>query len=348
LVSFQMLPEQPASELLDAVELADRLGYHACYSADEIYHKDPWLLFAATAQRTERLRLGPCVTPIYMREPTYIAQLAATLDELSGGRAEVVFGIGNIAMLQQYGVEWRGTRPIARLREAHRVMRTILDEGEIDFEGDFYRYTGVTTAAHPVQEHLPLKVGAMGGPKSMEVAGEIADGLHAACAYSPEALGYAVEHARIGAERVDKGMDGFDLGDSLLGAIAPDGDVARRAGRILAAFYIPSMPPALLERHDIDPDSVQPVNEAFAAGDVKRALDATPDEVADRIMVAGTPEDWVGWLKDTYAPSGLNHALVSFTDPFTLKAWAGIDVEGLPDLGEQVRMVGEEVIPEVV
>jgi 5,10-methylenetetrahydromethanopterin reductase len=94
LLSFQMLPEQPASELLDAVALADELGYHGCYSADEIYHKDAWLLFAAAAQRTERVRLGPCVAPIYMREPTYVAQLAATLDELSGGRAEVVFGIG--------------------------------------------------------------------------------------------------------------------------------------------------------------------------------------------------------------------------------------------------------------
>jgi 5,10-methylenetetrahydromethanopterin reductase len=342
-----MLPEQPASELLDAAELADGLGYYACYSADEIYHKDAWLLFGAAAQRTDRIRLGPCVAPIYMREPTYIAQLAATLDELSGGRAEVVFGIGNVAMLQQYGVEWRGTRPMARLREAHQVMRTVLDEGAIDFEGDFYRYTGVTTAARPVQQHLPLKIGAMGGPKSMEVAGEIADGLHTACAYSPEALGYAVEHARIGSERVGGSMDGFDLGDSLLGAIAPDGDTARRAGRILAAFYIPSMPPALLERHGIDPDAVTPVTDAFAAGDVQRALEATPDEVADRIMVAGTPEDWVSWLTDTYAPSGLNHALVSFTDPFTLKAWAGIEVEGLPDLGEQVRMVGEQVIPEV-
>jgi 5,10-methylenetetrahydromethanopterin reductase len=235
-LSFQVLPEQPASELLDAIAAADRLGYYACYSADEIYHKDAWLLFAAAAERTERIRLGPCVAPIYMREPTYIAQLAATLDELSGGRAEVVFGIGNIAMLEQYGVEWRGTRPIARLREAHQVMRTVLDEGAIDFEGDFYRYTCVTTASHPVQEHLPLKIGAMGGPKSMELAGEIADGLHTACAYSPEALGYAVEHFQAGVERAGRNPDGLDRGDSLLGAIAPDGDVARRAGRILAAF----------------------------------------------------------------------------------------------------------------
>jgi 5,10-methylenetetrahydromethanopterin reductase len=346
-VSFQMLPEQPASELLDAITAADELGYHACYSADEIYHKDAWLLFAAAAHRTERIRLGPCVAPIYMREPTYIAQLAATLDELSNGRAEVVFGIGNIAMLEQYGVEWRGTRPIARLREAHHVMRTVLDEGAISFDGDFYRYTGVTTASRPAQEHLPLKIGAMGGPKSMELAGEIADGLHTACAYSPEALGYAVKHFHAGVERAGRDADGLDLGDSLLGAIAPDGEVARRAGRILAAFYIPSMPPALLERHGIEPESVAGVTEAFAAGDVQRALEATPDDVADRIMIAGTPEDWVRWLTETYAPAGLDHALVSFTDPFTLRAWAGIEVEGLPDLEEQVRLFGEQVLPEL-
>src|SRR5581483_427666 len=321
-VSLQMLPQQPAGELLDAVSLADRLGYYACYSADEIYHKDAWLLLAAAAQRTERIRLGPCLAPIYMRDPTYVAQLAATLDELSEGRAEVVFGIGNIAMLEQYGVEWQGTRPIARLREAHHVLRTVLDEGSIDFAGDFYRYTGVTTASRPVQEHLPLKIGAMGGPKSMELAGEIADGLHTACAYSPKALGYAAEHFRAGAERVGRDLDGLDLGDSLLGAIAPDGDVARRAGRILAAFYIPSMPPALLERHGIELERVTAVTEAFAAGDVQRALEATPSEVADQIMVAGTPEDWVRWLTKTYASAGLNHALVSFTDPFTLRAWA--------------------------
>jgi hypothetical protein len=56
----------------------------------------------------------------------------------------------------------------------------------------------------------------------------------------------------------------------------------------------------------------------------------------------------VEWLHETFAPAGLNHALVSFTDPFTLKAWAGIEVEGLPDLAEQVRLVGEQVLPELI
>jgi 5,10-methylenetetrahydromethanopterin reductase len=346
-VSLQLIPEQPAEQLLAAAQAADELGYYACYSADEIYHKEAWLLLTAAARETERIRLGPCAAPVYLRDPTYIAQLAATLDELSRGRAEVVLGIGNLAMLGQYGIEWRGSRPIARLREAYHVIRELLDEGSIDFQGEFFRYAGVTTAARPVQERVPLMLGAMGGPKSMQLAGEIADGLHTACAYSAEALRYAVHHFKVGADRAGRDADRLDIGDSLLGAIAPDREVARRAGRILAAFYIPSMPPALLARHAIEPDDVAPINQAFAAGDIERALALTPNDVADRIMVAGAPEDWIEWFTRAYAPAGLNHALLSFTDLFTLKAWANVEVAGIPDLVEQVRLFGEHVLPQL-
>ncbi len=47
------------------------------------------------------------------------------------------------------------------------MIRTLLDEGSIDFQGEFFRYGGISTAARPVQEHVPGKPGAMGGPKSM-------------------------------------------------------------------------------------------------------------------------------------------------------------------------------------
>jgi alkanesulfonate monooxygenase SsuD/methylene tetrahydromethanopterin reductase-like flavin-dependent oxidoreductase (luciferase family) len=93
------------------------------------------------------------VSPIFLRDPTHIAQLAATWDELSQGRAEIVCGIGNLAMLDQYGITWQGTRPLARLREAVAVIRAVLDHGAIDVTGDFYRYSGVFTAARAVQAH---------------------------------------------------------------------------------------------------------------------------------------------------------------------------------------------------
>jgi len=345
LVSLQLIPEQPTTQLLDAVKVADELGFHACYSADEIYHKDGWLLLAAAAAQTDRLRLGPCVAPLYLRDPTHIAQLAATLDELSAGRAEVVLGIGNVAMLEQYGVTWRGTRPIARLAEAHHVIRTLLDSGTIDLDGEFFSYSSVSTAASPVQAHLPVKLGAMGGPRSMVLAGEIADGLHTACAYSHEALSYAADNFKMGAANAGRDSGGLDLGCSLLGAIGPDAEAARRAGRILAAFYIPSMPPPLLARHGITPGDARPINAAFAAGDVERALSLTPDELADRIVLAGSPDDWLAWLSGPYAEAGFGHALVSFADPYTVAAWTGREVDGVPDLVEQVRLVGQEVLP---
>ena len=332
-------------ELIGAVVLADELGYHACYGADEIYHKDTWLLFAAAARETERVRLGPCVSPIYLRDPTHIAQLAATLDEISGGRAEVVFGIGNLAMLDQYGVGWKGTRPIGRLREAHAVMRTLLDEGAVDFEGDFYRYAGVFTAARPVQEHLPLKIGAMGGPKSMRLAGEVADGMLTACAYSPEAIDYALEQVRLGAERAGRDVGSVDVGDNLLGAISADGEAARAAAGVLAAFYIPSMPAGLLARHGLSRDELLPVIDAFAAGDVERALEQTPEAVVDSLCVAGTPEQWIERLRRDVLPTGVDHLLVSFADPFTVRSWSGREIDGVPDLAGQLRLFRDEVMP---
>ena len=58
-------------------------------------------------------------------------------------------------------------------------------------------------------------------------------------------------------------------------------------------------------------------------------------------------DDWVEWLAGTYAPAGMNHALVSFADPFTLEAWADREIEGLPSLVEQVRLFGEQVLPRI-
>jgi 5,10-methylenetetrahydromethanopterin reductase len=179
----------------------------------------------------------------------------------------------------------------------------------------------------------------------MELAGAMSEGLHTACAYSDEALDYAATHFRAGARRAGRDPSQLDLGCSLLGAIGPDGDAARRAGRLLAAFYIPSMPSALLERHGIASADVEPINAAFAAGEIEQALAATPDELADRIVLAGEPDEWVTYLNGPYAAAGFTHALVSFADPFTVKAWTGREVAGVPSYTEQVRLVGEQVLP---
>jgi 5,10-methylenetetrahydromethanopterin reductase len=344
--SCELLPEHPLANLIEVIVFADQLGFYACYSADETYHKDMWILFAAAAERTRRIRLGPEVTHAILRDPTMIAQQAATLDELTGGRVEVVFSIGNLGMLDQYHVRWRGTRPLARLREAHQVMRRFLDDGRIDFDGEFYRYTGLFTAAKPIQSRLPLKMGAMRGPGSFRLAGEIADGIHVACAHSAEALRYAADHVREGAARVERPLDeDFDFCASILGAIGPDAAAAKEAARVAAAFYISSMSPEVVERHGIPFDEVLPVIKAFGRGDVDGALALVSPEVGERLSLAGTPEEWITRISRDFRPHGYNHVAAGLADPYLVQSWSGQPIAGVPPLPEQLQLIHDEVLP---
>src|SRR3712207_453410 len=112
------------------------------------------------------------------------------------------------------------------------VMRTFLDEGKIDFQGDFFSYTGLSTAARPVQERIPLLMGGMKGPRSFQAAGEIADGLHHALSYSREAYEYVAENLKIGAERAGRDWRSLDNGTWVVTVVAEDSAAAKRAARI--------------------------------------------------------------------------------------------------------------------
>jgi 5,10-methylenetetrahydromethanopterin reductase len=342
-----MLPDYPLTDSIEMIKVADELGYYACYSVDETWHKDMWLLFAAAADKTHNIRFGPDVTHVFLREPTLICQQLATLDELSGGRAEAVVSTGNFSLMEQYHVDWAHRRPLSRLREAMHVMRTFLDDGKIDFEGDFFHYTGLFTAARPVQERIPLKMGAMKGPRSFEAAGEIADGMHHALSYSPEAYDYAIDHVKIGAERAGRNWQDLDLGAWIVSVVSEDSAAAKRAARILVAFYIPAMPPEQLARHGIDQAELQPMFDAFAVGDVAKAINMFSPEMAEKLSVAGTPEECAEQIKRDIEPSGINHIILALADAPLVELFSGQSVEGVPPITEQLRLVAERMIPAV-
>ncbi|HXV94058.1 MAG TPA: LLM class flavin-dependent oxidoreductase, partial [Pseudonocardia sp.] len=93
--SFAVLPGHRAEETLWSIERADELGLHACYTTDGTGSNGLSPLLAAAARRTRRIRLGSTVTARALREPELVAQAAAALDELSGGRAELVLSCGD-------------------------------------------------------------------------------------------------------------------------------------------------------------------------------------------------------------------------------------------------------------
>ena len=343
--SYAMLPDHPVGELIEAIELADELGFYSVCGADETYHKDMWSIFAAAARSTKRIRLTSDVTHVILKDPTIIVQQAATLDELSGGRVELGYSIGNFGMLEQYHATDRAARSLARLREAHEVMRTFLEQGTINFHGEFYEYTGLFTSARPVQERIPIKIGAMRGPRSFQLAGEIADGMHQALAYSREAMDYAVEHIRIGAARAGRDWRELDIGAWMITSVSEDSQAAKDAARVLAAFYVSAMPREQVERHGIDPDSLQPIVDAFTAGDVERGVELTTPELGEKLSCAGTPEEIVEKIERDVVPSGFNHVIFALTDPYLVETWSGRKIENVPDLKGQLRLIHDRVMP---
>ncbi|MGY1439050.1 LLM class flavin-dependent oxidoreductase [Streptomyces reniochalinae] len=343
--SYAMLPDYPLTESLEAVRLADELGFHACYAADETWHKDMWLLFAAAAGSTTRIRLGPSVSPVTLREPSLIAQAVATLDELSEGRAEAVLSSGNFGLLAQYGIDWQHTRPLSRTKEALAVVRTLLDEGAITRQGEFYSYEGLFTFARPVQQRVPLKLGAMRGPRSFEAAGELSDGCHHALSYTRDAYEYAVRHIRAGAERAGKDWRALDIGAWVVFATGPDSAAAKDAARSMVGIYASSMPAEQLVRNGVDPAELKPVIDAIGAGDLARGIELTTDSLTERLSVSGTPQECAARIRDEIAPAGVNHVICAVTDRALVRAFTGRDLEGVADAATQLRAIHGEIMP---
>ncbi|GAA0951000.1 LLM class flavin-dependent oxidoreductase [Nonomuraea longicatena] len=343
--SYVMLPDYPLEESLASIRLADELGFHACYAADETWHKDLWLLFAAASRQTSRIRLGPSVSSVVLREPTLIAQAAATLDELSGGRAEVVLSCGNFGLLAQYGIDWQVTKPLSRVKEAAAVVRTLLDTGAITHQGEFFRYDGLFTFARPVQERVPVKFGAMVGPRSFQAAGELSDGVHHALSYTREAYDYLVANVRAGAEKAGKDPADLDIGAWVVFATGPDSAVAKEAARSMVGLYASSMSAAQLERNGVDPASVKPIVDALGDGDLARAVELTSPELADRLSIAGTPEECVAKIKREIEPSGVNHMILAVTDSTLVRQFMGRDLPEVPSVDAQLRLIHDRVFP---
>jgi 5,10-methylenetetrahydromethanopterin reductase len=343
--SYVMLPDYPLTESLASIQLADELGFHAVYAADETWHKDLWLLFAAAADKTTNIRMGPSVSAVVLREPTLIAQAAATLDELTGGRAEVVLSSGNFGLLAQYGMDWTTQKPLSRVKEGVQVIRTLLDDGAITFDGEFFTYKGLFSFARPVQDHLPVKMGAMRGPKSFQVAAEFSDGCHHALSYTKGAYEYMYENMKIGADRAGKNVDDLDIGAWVVFSTGEDSAVAKDAARSMVGLYASAMPNEQLERNGVSPESMKPIIDALGAGDLAGSIDATTPEIGETLSIAGTPEECVAKLKEIEA-AGVNHMILAITDATLVKTFMGRDIEGVADVDTQLRLIHDRIMPE--
>src|SRR5919106_4344333 len=233
-------PEAPVPDLVELAEGAERLGYEYVWVNDERLERDPSTVLAAIAMQTRLLRVGPGVTNPYSRHPALLATAAATLDELSGGRAVLGIGAGgtNHAAL---GIEREA--PVVALREALAVIRGLLSGATVTVEGRVIRAVSATLGFDAC-EGLPIYVGAR-GPKVLELAGELADGVIVGNVASEAGWRYALDHVGRGAERAGRGVEDLSLVAWLYACVADDGEAALDAIRPMAATSLVTSRPVL-------------------------------------------------------------------------------------------------------
>jgi F420-dependent oxidoreductase-like protein len=179
LISAKLAPTFDYAVLEEFWRAADELGFHAVWGYDHFYGlTDPgaptfegWTILTAMAARTTRARVGCMVTGVTYRHPAVLANMAVTVDHVSGGRLE--FGIGaawHEPEHRGYGLDFPspGTR-VAMLDEALQVVKLLWTEEAPSFEGRFYHLQEARCVPKPLQQpHPPIVVGGS-QPKMLRV-----------------------------------------------------------------------------------------------------------------------------------------------------------------------------------
>jgi len=148
--------------VVEAAQSAEAAGWDALFLWDHLGYvwgapsADPWVVLAAVAQATVRLRLGTAVTPLPRRRPAVVATAVATLDRLSGGRVIFGAGLGGVpSEFTAFGESGEASDRAAMLDEGLELVTGLWSGEPVTHAGRFYRVDGVTLAPLPVQRPRP-------------------------------------------------------------------------------------------------------------------------------------------------------------------------------------------------
>jgi probable F420-dependent oxidoreductase len=286
----------PLVELPALVRRAEAAGYDGLWSEESTGY-DGFTPLAVAAQHTERMRLATGIVNVYTRGPVLLAQSAAALAELSGGR--FVLGLGassNVIVEQWNGIPFE--RPLARVRETVESLRAIL-AGE--------RGPGGFKLPNPPPP-VPIVLAAL-RDRMLRVAAEIGDGAFAN--FLP------VSGARQVVETF--GAPDKELACRFLSIPGAADEALAAAKRIFVAY---ATVPVYTEffRWLGHADEIDPVVDAWTAGDRKRALELAPERLVREIFLLG-PVDAQREQLAAFAEAGIDTAVLAlFCPPHELPA----------------------------
>lgn len=289
-----LLPSHPAGRLAEIAQLAERTGYDYLWLADERFFREVYASLTLCALRTERIKLGPCVTDPYSRHAALTAMAIATLDEISGQRAVLGIGAG-VSGFRELGIA-REKSGVA-LREAVEVIRRLLAGETVTYTGSVVRVDGAHLDFTPVRAEVPMYIASQRAV-GCRSAGRVADGaIMQGCVAEP-LLAFFKDTVAAGAREAGRDPAAIDLVARINVCIADDRQAARNLMkptivRSLSAqrpdFFTfttagLTIPPALATHLEGLTYAYDPRPYQAAAADV-------PDAFVDAVALAGPPEE---------------------------------------------------------
>ena len=276
---IEFVPQIPLDELVRLVKIAEDVGFEYAWITDHYNNKNVYETLALIAANTETIKMGPGVTNPYVRSPAISASAIATIDEISNGRATFGIGPGDKATFDALGIAW--DKPVSTIKAAIADINTLL-------AGEKTEAGAALGGAKKVQDAIPIYMGAQ-GPKMLETAGEIADGV-LINASNPKDYEAAMPMIKKGIG--DQAKD-FDVAAYTATSIGTDSEAAKNAAKIVVAFIAAGSPPPVIERHGLPEGFNEQMGEFLAQGNFGGAIGAVTEEALDAFSVCGTPDEFI-------------------------------------------------------
>lgn len=296
-----------AAEIVDLVVLAEQLGYESAWLA-EGHGGDQFALLAACAVRTSRIRLGTSISSVFVRTAPTIAMAASTVADLSGGRFILGLGSSHKAQVEpEHGVVY--SKPLTRTRETVAIVRELVRNGRVQFEGQTIRIESFDLWYAPRQRDIPVYLSAVFA-KGIALTGEVADGI-----ILTRSTLQTASRVRAQLDAAARGV-GRDPGNIELTTLLPTSvgetrDAALAALRPGLAFYLGFFPRynRMMAEHGF-PDEAAAIAQAWKRGDRETAERTVSDAMIDATSIAGTPEQCRAKI-EAYRQSGFDLPIIS-------------------------------------
>jgi|AntDeeMinimDraft_4_1070355.scaffolds.fasta_scaffold00085_61 alkanesulfonate monooxygenase SsuD/methylene tetrahydromethanopterin reductase-like flavin-dependent oxidoreductase (luciferase family) len=300
----------PRTGTHDPTELAievEELGYDSIWMG-ELWGTSSVIKLSEIAARTNEVKIGTAIVNVFSRTPAVLAMTAATLDQVSDGRAS--FGVGTstrVAIENVHGMSFE--RPVRRAHETIEIVQRILTDDEpVNYDGELLSVNGVP----PVNRDVPVYHAAL-GKANRRVVGRLCDG------WMPHNIPFSelddafavVEDA---ASEAGRDPEEITIAPYVPAAVSDDGKEAYDAVRGHIAYYVGSGEGYRNAVAMQFPDRAEQIAEAWQAGDRGDAASLVTDEMVHDLGVAGTPEEARERLRGLVAETAIDRPLLTIPE----------------------------------